>query len=184
MNRTFLHTGFLAVIVTGQAALAGEAYTWTDEEGTTHFSEVPPGDPARPAEAIELLPPTEAKPIGDDYYSVINQANRMQERRLERERHEAERRQAEAEALKARAEAEAMRDRPEQDYTPAAPRYYPGYPLYGYRPGYRHRFPGHRHPGLRPPGHKPAHPGHLPAYRGDGHRHPARRSSSVAVGNR
>jgi hypothetical protein len=188
MNRIFQHIGIFAFVITGQAAQAGEAYTWTDEDGTTHFSEAPPGDPVHSAETVELLPPTETKPTGDDYYSVINQANRMQQRRLESERLEAERKQAEAEAMKARAEAEALRDMPQQDHTPAEPRYYPGYPLYGYRPAYGYYLPGHRYRGLRPPRHKHSHrpgrPGHLPAHPGGGHRGPERRPASVVVGNR
>lgn len=174
-----IHTllpGMLALL-TSAAVCANEAYSWVDEQGTTHFSEVPPDNQSRTAEQIELLPPPETGSTEeDDYYSVINQANRMEARRLENEKLEAERRKAEAEARRAAAEAYAARNTPPQDYSREEPRYYPSYPLYGYRPPYG------RHPGFRPghrPGrpHYPGRPGHLPVYPGGGY-HPAPRRNA------
>ena len=143
-----LLTGVLALLTTATVC-ANEVYSWVDEQGTTHFSEVQPDNQSHPAEQIDLLPPPKSgNSEKDDYYSVINQANRMETRRLENEKLEAERRRAEAEAKRAAAEAHAARSTPPQNYVNEQPRYYPSYPLYGYRPPYG------RHPGLQP-GHRP-----------------------------
>ena len=134
---------------------AGQAYTWVDENGTTHFSEAPPHDEAIRAEEIELLPaPSTGNIAGDDFYSVANQADRMERKRLENEKLIAERLQAEAEARKASAEA-TQQTRYQQNIQDDT-RYYPAYPYYpniGHRPGYGNK----PHPG------KPGHPEHLPA---------------------
>ena len=172
--------GVLALLTTVTAVCASEVYSWIDEHGTTHFSQVPPDNLSHPSEQIELLSPPEAGDTKeDDYYSVINQANRMETRRLENEKLEAERRQAEAEAQRAAAEAYAARNAPPQGYVREEPRYYPSYPLYGYRPPYGYG----RHPGMRPghrPGrpHHPGRPAHLPAFPGGGHHAAPRRNAS------
>lgn len=63
-------------------------YKWTDAQGVTHYSEVPPS--ADNVKRIELAadPPTASPP--QDYYSIANQARRLEQQRLERERLEAE----------------------------------------------------------------------------------------------
>ncbi len=124
---------------------AGQAYTWVDENGTTHFSEAPPHDKTISAEGINLLPaPSTGNIAGDDFYSVANQADRMERTRLENEKLIAERLQAEAEAKKARAEA--TQQIQYQQNTQDDTRYYPAYPYYQgnrYRPGHGHK----PHPG-------------------------------------
>lgn len=136
---------------------AEQAYTWIDKNGTTHFSESPPHDETIGAEQINLLPaPSAGNVSGDDFYSVVKQADRMEKKRLENERLIAERLQAEAEARKA--SAEAAQQTPYRKNTQEQTSYYPAYPYYpnpGYRPGYGHK----PHPG------KPGHPVHLPAYK-------------------
>ena len=138
---------------------AGQVYTWTDGNGTTHFSEAPPNDEAISAEQINLQPaPSAGNIIDDDFYSVANQADRMERTRLENEKLTAERLQAEAEANRARAEARATQQIQYQGNSQDDARYYPAYPYYrgyGYRPGYGNK----PHPG------KPGRPGHLPAQR-------------------
>ena len=138
---------------------AEQVYTWVDENGTTHFSEAPPNDEAISAEQINLLPaPSAGNIVGDDFYSVANQADRMERTRLENEKLTAERLQAEAEARKASAEARAAQQTTYQKNTQDDARYYPAYPYYlnyGRRPGYGHK----PHPG------KPGKPGNLPAGR-------------------
>jgi len=134
---------------------AAQAYTWVDEHGTTHFSDTPPVNEATPTEQIELLPAPSAGSTGnDDFYSVANQANRMEKNRLEKERLTAERSLTEAAAKKANAEAQAAQQPPTPENTPEGILYYPAYPYYGNNgrwPGYRSKpHPGrhgrHGHP--------------------------------------
>ena len=129
-------------------ATAGAVYTWTDDDGVTHFSETPPEDVTIETRRIEIdTPPAVQSPVTDDHFSVINQAQRMQQSRRENERARTERLQAEAEARRAAAEARAAdRSYDDDDYSR---RYYT--PIWGSA-----FWPGHR------PGHRPGHPGHLP----------------------
>jgi len=143
---------------------AEQVYTWVDDSGATHFSETPPQESATEAQLIEVLPTSAAAPgnvADDDFYSVINQAERMQTRRLKNEKLVAEKKQAEAEAGKARAEAEAAL---QNAYNNDPVTYYPAYPYY---PRYRHRRP------WRGYGHRPGH-GYRP-----GHSRPGRPRTSL-----
>jgi hypothetical protein len=139
------------------ATAAGTVYSWTDADGVTHFSESPPADATLDIRRFEVDTPPAVQPaVDDDHFSVINQAARMQESRLENERARTERLQAEAEARRARAEAQAAR-RSQDDGDDYDRRYYPLY--------HSPWLPGHR------PGHRPGRPGHLPS---DPARKPAR----------
>lgn len=163
----FLYT-LISLPVPGNSA--EQVYTWVDDSGTTHFSETPPQESAAEAQLIEVLPTSGATPgnVADDgFYSVINQAERMQTRRLKNEKLVAEKKQAEAEASKARAEAQAAlqnayNNEPVTNY-PAYP-YYPRYRQHrpwrgngrghGQQPGHGQR-PGH---GYRPEYSRPGRP--------------------------
>jgi hypothetical protein len=138
---------------------AEQVYTWVDENGTTHFSEAPPNNEAISAEQINLQPaPSAGRIVGDGFYSVANQADRMERTRLENEKLIAERLQAEAEAGKASAEARAAQQNSYQQNTQDDARYYSAYPYYSNnrrRPGY----------GNKPHLGKPGKPGNLPARR-------------------
>jgi len=64
-----------------QNAMAGKVYQWTDEEGVVHFSDVPPADATTTDMReinIDILVDENADP---DEFSIINQADRMAERR-------------------------------------------------------------------------------------------------------
>jgi hypothetical protein len=152
---------YALLIMAMQPVFAAPVYTWTDAEGVTHFSEVPPPGQDE-ALQLELEPyPAPGMPE-DDYFSVINQAARMESRRLERERLEAQRMQAEAEARRAHAEAMAAREAaagPAQPPPATGYLYFPGYPYRSHRP----------HPPYRP---HPEHWGRYPPYRPD-YRHDA-----------
>lgn len=131
---------------------AGEevVFTWVDAEGVTHFSETPPQDTTLDSYEIRLETPPAAGPAAAaDHYSVINQAQRMQQSRLEAEKVKTRRLQAEAEARRATADSQPTIVYEDDD----SPDYYPVYPYYGYRPGYR---PGYK------PGHRPGRPVPLP----------------------
>ena len=137
------------------AAAAATVYTWTDNRGVTHFSETPPPDMTVETRRMEIdTPPAMRPPLDDDHFSVINQARRMQQSRLENERARTERLQAEVQARRAAAEARAA-NRGHDNYNYRQPYYTP---LNSF-PGYFWGRPGH---GPGRPGHLPARPGHQP----------------------
>jgi hypothetical protein len=139
---------------------AGTVYRWVDATGAVHFSDQPPPQEVRESEQLELPPTTAPAGTVEDYYSVINQARRMEERRLQ-----AQRQRAEIEALERQAESSAAP-------APAGPAGDDGDddgpPLWVLSPGYwgRERWHEHRPPGWsewpKPP-HPPRPPGHRPS---------------------
>lgn len=126
--RAALTLSVLFVLPTAPSS-AERAYTWVDENGTTHFSEDPPYDGSMSAEQIELLPAPSAGNIadGDDFYSVINQADRMEKKRLEHERQIAQRLQEQLEARRAAEEARNVAPTPGQQEAQEYTRPYPVY---------------------------------------------------------
>lgn len=144
-----LLAGSALLLLTGSAAWAGNVYSWTDADGVTHFSETPPGQAGIESTVRELeAAPAVTLPSADDYYSVANQAARMEARRLEQARQRAEILRAEAEARRADAEAEAARREETATEPEAGTRYLPLYPWnpYGHRD-----WPFHRPPPRYPP---------------------------------
>lgn len=69
------------VFLANQNAIADKVYQWTDEEGVVHFSDIAPADQV-PAEVhvIDLLSYAESD-VDADEYSIVNQLERMAERR-------------------------------------------------------------------------------------------------------
>jgi hypothetical protein len=153
-------------------AVATPVFTWVDRDGVTHYSESPPEDDSVESFMIELEQAPAAGPAqDDDYFSVVNQAGRMEKSRLENEKARTERLQAEAEVRQAAA---ASQPRPTSNDTDTN-RYYLAYPNYGYRPGYRPGFKPGLRPGHRPghgSGHRPGRPGQSPGH--DYGSHPSR----------
>ena len=150
-------TLYIVLLLAAPAVGSAQVYTWIDNNGITNFSESPPVDDSISIEQIENLPPPSAGNTTDEnFYSVVNQANRMEARRLENMKIIAERQQAEAETKRAIAEARAAKQSAYQDNNSAP--YFPAYPViprYGYgRPGYAR--PGHGQPGYKYPAHHPA----------------------------
>ena len=148
---------FLLLLAALSTSSAAPVFTWVDARGVTYFSDTPPTDESVSARLIEVLPPPAAgMPVDSDFYSVINQAQRMETRRLLSEKLTAERLQAEAEANRARAEALAAQQ-PVILYDNEPNGYiFPYYPRYHHRP-----------PGMHPPGgHKPGRPGKPERYSG------------------
>lgn len=151
---------YALLVVALLPAHAEPIYSWVDADGITHFSELPPPGPYE-AMQLDLPPYPAASPPDDEYFSVINQAARMQAQRLERERLEAQRRQAEAEARRAYAQALAAREAaasPAQPPPASGYLYVPGYPYRDYYPRRHHR-PRPEHRGNYPQRHD------LPDYR-------------------
>ena len=80
-NKLIPFTVLCMVFLTGQYAVAGKIYQWTDEEGGIHYSDVPPNDTAT-IEMHEIYIDTfENDNVDPEWYSIINQADRMAERR-------------------------------------------------------------------------------------------------------
>ncbi len=150
--------GFLVALLGASAALAQPVYRWTDASGEVHFSDRPPaGAVPQPVEQVEV-DPAPAAPQGEDYYSVVNQARRMEEQRLERERQAAE-----IEALQRQAVPPPEPPRPARAEEEGVSRgIWVGPPVY-WGPG---AWPGHRPP-HRPDWEYPERP-----YPGAGHRPP------------
>lgn len=106
-------------------AFAGPIFSWVDSDGVTHFSESPPEDGSLRVRQIEVEPvPVVGDTGGDDYYSVVRQAERMQKQRLENQRAQSEQLQAEAAARQAEAAA-AKAQEPESRNEPAPAITYP-----------------------------------------------------------
>jgi hypothetical protein len=151
----------LLLLVALQPAVADPVYSWVDASGITHFSQMPPPQGTEQAMQLEL-PRYPAAPLpDDDYYSVANQAARMEFRRLEREKLEAQRRLAEAEARRARAEAQAASESARQQPPAVSYPYLPWQPARAWRPHRHHPHRHHRDYGDR----REHHPAQMPYHR-------------------
>ncbi len=79
----------LGLILLNSAATAHaiEIHKWIDEDGVTHYSENQPSDDEIVTEKLELpdVYGTEPQESDDGYYSVVNQASRLEASRLARE---------------------------------------------------------------------------------------------------
>jgi hypothetical protein len=132
------------LLVIAVPATAGQAYTWTDREGVTHFSESVPPDRAQDAGRIELQSaPVIPGPTPERFRAISEQSARMAAERRKREQVREKRRQlAEKERQARLAELEAEQEYQEEYYTPY--RYwYP--PAYGYPRRPHHKHPRHPH---------------------------------------
>lgn len=141
-KRPPLLTIFLLVSATG-TAVAGQAYTWTDSQGVTHFSESLPTDRSQDAGRIELhSAPVIPGPTPERFRAINDQATRMAAERRKRELEREKRRQLEAERQQAWLDEEEM-------YEDSRPESYFFYP-YWYDP-YRRHHRHHRHRHHPPP---------------------------------
>ena len=133
------HLVTLLLIAVPVSAAHPAIYRWVDGNGVTQFSETRP-EPAPPG-LEELAQPDEPPPPAheDDYYSVLNQARRMEEQRRVLEKEKAVR---EAQRI---ARQNAALQNQEPDYPPPDRGYYYGTPYY-----YPNR-PGHPSHPIAPP---------------------------------
>jgi len=75
-------------IIAYKSSTAGKTYQWTDEEGGIHFSDIPPVD-GLTIEMREIkIDNFDSNTIDPEKYSIVNQVERMAERRkqIEEER--------------------------------------------------------------------------------------------------
>ncbi len=126
------------------------AYRWVDTQGEVHFSDTPPPEGTIDVRTMPVasLP---ARAPSDDFYSVVNQLKRMQERRLAVEK---ARREARMESL----ESNYQRQYGWRSW------YYGPYAPYAAYSGFGYSYSGFRHPHRRwhslGPGYRslPSHP--------------------------
>lgn len=146
------------ILLATQGVMAATVYQWTDEEGVVHFSDIAPNDDTTvKVDKIQFVDFTENN-AETDKFSIINQLDRMTERRKQvtEERMSKKRLQLEAERLAKENDAYESYDKSgDQEYHPEiyyypSPGYFTGYGR-GYGYGYsipRHRFnPGKGHSG-------------------------------------
>jgi hypothetical protein len=137
-------TGSLLLALMSTPVFAGPIYTWVDRDGVTHFSESPPENASVKARQIQVEPvPVVGNTGGDDYYSVVQQLDRMQKRRLENERAQAEQLQAETAARQAETAAVKAQEQESRD-EPAPTIVYPVPVPVPVHPPQRHRQDGLR----------------------------------------
>ncbi len=109
MNLKLRTLGLVALGVLAAAPLhAGEVYSWVDDKGVTHYSDTRPAGTAPDEGGVETIAVldefSEADPSGD-YYSIVNQWQRIQEERAEERRHALERERLRTERIRAESEA-------------------------------------------------------------------------------
>jgi len=133
-------------------ASAGKIYKWTDEEGGVHFSDVPP----EKTSAIDMreinIDSFDDNNADPEKYSIINQADRMAERRRQITEERLTRKRLQLEERQMAQELEMIRQTEligAQGYGPRSYSYaYPQYNSYNYRGyGYYPRHYTHRRPG-------------------------------------
>ena len=156
MQRNLLSvSSAIFMMLAGTSVPAVTIHTWVDENGVRHYADAPPDRSATAASQFEIPASATATDSGDDYYSIVNQWERLRAEReadaaraLERERLASQERVARAAAA--------------PDYGPERSEYdsYPIYPPSGGR-----RWGPHG----GPPGH-PGHDGPQPAPTGGGRR--------------
>lgn len=137
------------IFFANQNAMAGKVYQWTDGEGVVHFSDMPPSD-STPVEVQEIdLVSYAGNDTDPDEYSIINQLERMSERRRQNteERLAIKRLQLEEQRL-----AQEMENR-RYDVISSTPRYAPFTYSYVYSRPYNyyprrnfHNLPGYHSP--------------------------------------
>jgi hypothetical protein len=76
----------LLIVANTGIASADQIYKWTDSDGLTHYSEAPPLALTESVTILGINISGHHGNIGqDDYYSIVNQARRMEESRLKKE---------------------------------------------------------------------------------------------------
>ena len=122
-----------------QNAMAVKVYKWTDEEGSVHFSDVPPKDTSTiETRDFNIFDDNNADP---EKYSIINQVDRMAERRRQNTEERLARKRLQLEEKRLAQESEIIRQNERirtQEYGPRP--YYYAYPQYhSYRRPYYYR---------------------------------------------
>ena len=87
----------LSLALAWRGAAAVTVHTWVDDQGVTHFADAPPGGD-QPSREVQVDDGANAVNAESDYYSIVNQWQRMRSEReaqdaveLERERIDATR---------------------------------------------------------------------------------------------
>lgn len=152
----------LALLIPATAAGEAVAYKWTDASGTIHYGDSPPA--ASAAQRIELPPAPAAADTRGHYYSIANQAWRLEQQRLQRERLHAEA-QAARSRTKRQAAQEAAALAAAEFYQQQSSQPRPAYaPVPIVRHHHHHHPPLKRHPHERQQAHSEHYSGRHPAF--------------------
>jgi hypothetical protein len=82
IRNTLIPLFFISLtILANQNAIAGKVYQWTDEEGIVHFSDIPPEDTTTIQTREINIDIYDDSNVDPEMYSIINQLDRMAERR-------------------------------------------------------------------------------------------------------
>lgn len=153
MKITLLFTFSLYSTVAIHALHAQELYKWVDETGVTHYGDALPAEPTQHESFVfsEYQQLDDSKDPADDYYSVQNQLQRLQDRRAEEIKQKQQ--LAEIEAAKNPQPTPVQEAyRSPQDFDRAY--YRPAYLPYGLKRPYKNSFVNHSY---KPYKHKSAH---------------------------
>ncbi len=113
-------------------AHADTVHKWVDEKGVTHYSDKAPKSTNYSAKQIDISDVYATPEKEDDYYSIVNQWDRMHEERLERKKLQLEKaalKQAQAATVPQVVYIDSQDDRYSNYY----------YPSYQYRHKYHHK---------------------------------------------
>ena len=122
----------ISLFAMGANVSAVTVHTWIDDDGVRHYSDEPPVSAATAPEQIVIADTfATATKSDDDYYSIVNQWQRMREEREESNALKLERERIRAEERAAKAAARA-------DATRYDSRRYGGYFPYGFGPRFGH----------------------------------------------
>lgn len=151
MTNRLRNTLFASILLLFSGHVSGdeaglEVYKWVDDQGVTHYSSGPPPDRTAIGEDLEMLQLDSTARSGaseQDYFSVTNQAERLEASRLARERLRLEREKLRLQQAQSRKPAPVVE-------APARESYIVRYPAhFGHFPHAGHRFA--RHPHLEDP---------------------------------
>ena len=159
----------LALVLLANTVMAAQAYTWTDAEGVTHYSESVPADRVQEAGRIELQSASVIPGPGPDRVRAINeQSARLAAERRKREQARNKRRQIAEKERQLRAY-----ELEDERYTERDPYYWP-YPVVQYWDRRPHHRPDRPHRPGKPP-HDGRPPRHDKPHRYGRHHAPPRR---------
>ena len=103
-----LHLALLVLLATHANAGAVTVHTWIDGDGVRHYSDAPPASATADLERFVIADtPASATASDEDYYSIVNQWQRMREERDESKAHRLERERIRSEERVAKAAARA-----------------------------------------------------------------------------
>lgn len=149
--------GLLIVCLLPQQLNGAELFKWKDADGVTHYSDDPPPSSVTEFKSLEFQDssasgskPSPGATADADYFSVINQAKRMEASRLERERLRLEKQKLRQQQRSQQQVVIPDYTSQRRSYSVVYPFYDRYYPIHPYRHGYYHYVPHHKNHYLSP----------------------------------